>query len=336
MNTAEGTSRLSAHKKTGKTRAELAGFGGRAGISDDSVGPVSRVAHPLSWSCFSFALFAAACAGAARVEPNFDVSSAASEPVAQRDVDAIEQPDPLDGFAEGDEPQEADVEPVLQDEPPEPIRHAFHTPLPTLEELASGAASKWANLSPADCRKRLSTLKLPVERVGGPAPGVATPLRITGPMGDVHFQVPPARTPFGMLDCRLALVLAEMAEVLAEHDVVRVRIDNFYRPRARLPRRKALSQHAHGLAADVVEFVLRDGVVLNVENDWQGNRGEPPCGPDAQLIEETERSVRLRNLVCAIAAKGLFHHILTPSYDPAHRDHVHMDIKRDKKWFGVR
>jgi hypothetical protein len=207
--------------------------------------------------------------------------------------------------------------------------------LPTLSELEQAPASEVANLSPAECRRRLEEAGLSVERVRSNVSGIAVPLRITGPLGEVEFRVPPARTPFGLLDCRLALILARLTEVLVEHEVAAVRIDNFYRPRARLPGRRARSQHAHGLAADVVEFVLQDGRTLHVERDWQGARGAPPCGPDAELTEPTEEALRLRNLVCAIAAKGLFHHILTPNYDAAHRDHLHLDIKRDAKWFGV-
>jgi hypothetical protein len=39
----------------------------------------------------------------------------------------------------------------------------------------------------------------------------------------------------------------------------------------------------------------------------------------------------LRNIVCAAARAGLFHHVLTPNYDAAHRDHLHLDIKRDAR-----
>ncbi|NLE88781.1 MAG: extensin family protein [Myxococcales bacterium] len=233
-------------------------------------------------------------------------------------------------------PEPAEVSEVAEASPPEPTRHPFHEPLPSVAQLAKGPANEVAQLSSAACRKRLAEIESSVERFRGAAPNVGWPLRIVAPLGEVRFTVPPASTPFGVLDCRLALILHELTEVLVEHDVVRVRIDNFYRPKARLPRRRSYSQHAHGLAADVMEFELRDGQRLNVEDDWHGERGTPPCGPEARLLEENERSVRLRNLVCAIAARGLFHHILTPNYDAAHRDHLHMDIKRDAKWFGVR
>jgi hypothetical protein len=39
----------------------------------------------------------------------------------------------------------------------------------------------------------------------------------------------------------------------------------------------------------------------------------------------------LRNIVCAIARTGFFHHMLTPNYNQAHENHLHFDIKRDEK-----
>lgn len=277
------------------------------------------------WLLAGLVLCLAACAtSAARVEEPLATPASASVDVG------------LPAFGTNDAVQRAAPAVEEPEVPPEEVHYPFHQPLPSLSELAQGPAMRLANLSPAECRKLLAEKELAVERWRGPAPGVATPLRITGPLEGVELRVPSAKTPYGLLDCRLALALAEMSRVLAEHGVVSVRIDNFYRPRARLPRRKKLSQHAHGLAADVVEFTLENGEVLNVERDWQGVRGEPPCGPEARLVEASDRAVRLRNLVCAIAARGVFHHILTPGYDAAHRNHLHLDIKRDERWFGVR
>src|SRR5690606_31811100 len=104
------------------------------------------------------------------------------------------------------------------DPPEEPaLRHPFHEALPSPAGLAQGPAHRLANLSPADCRRRLSEAELPLERWRGPAPGVATPLRLVGPLLGVEFRVPPPKSPFGLLDCRLALALQEMSGVLAEH-----------------------------------------------------------------------------------------------------------------------
>jgi hypothetical protein len=134
-----------------------------------------------------------------------------------------------------------------------------------------------------------------------------------------------------MLDCRLALTLDDLAAVLAEQGVVKVRIDNFYRSGARLSGRRNKSQHGYGLAIDLVSFTLADGTTLDVEQDWGSGIGVAACRADAQLQAPTERSVTLRNLTCVIARAGLFHHILTPGHDHAHRNHLHLDIKRGEK-----
>jgi hypothetical protein len=172
---------------------------------------------------------------------------------------------------------------------------------------------------------------LPVERDTGAAQGIAIPVRVTGDMHGVRFFAPGRKSVYGKLDCRLALALDELASVLSRHGVVVVRVDNLYRPRARLPGRRKHSQHRYGLAIDLVAFGLADESELSVENDWHGERDRPVCGPEARLTEPTERAILLRNLVCDIARAGIFHHILTPSYDEAHRDHLHLDIKRGEK-----
>jgi hypothetical protein len=139
-----------------------------------------------------------------------------------------------------------------------------------------------------------------------------------------------------MLDCRLVLALDELARVLELHGVVKVHVDNLYRPRARLPGKRKPSQHAHGLAVDVRALELGDGRLLVVERDWSGPTATPPCGPGSGLEARSEEAVALRNIVCDIVRQGVFHHVLTPSYDAAHRDHVHMDIKRDASGVIVR
>lgn len=170
-------------------------------------------------------------------------------------------------------------------------------------------------------------MKLDVRRVGGDTRGIATPLRLPPTLGGVRFVTAPSGSKFGLLDCRLALTLAELAVVLAQHEVVSIRVDNFYRPWAKLSKH-VKSQHHHGLAMDIVSFGLRDGRTLLVDRDWQAGVGDGVCGPNAVMHEATDEAVRLRNLVCDVARAELFHHMLSPSYDAAHRDHLHWDIKR--------
>ncbi|MBN2194618.1 MAG: extensin family protein [Polyangiaceae bacterium] len=205
----------------------------------------------------------------------------------------------------------------------------FQAPLPSPELSRNAPARRIANLSPVACRAELAKSGLPVERDRRPTPGVATATRVTGPFHGVRLVVPPKSSPYGVLDCRLALTLGRLAELLAERGIAAIRIDNTYRPRAHLPGSRRPSQHNYALAADVTAFVLADGRTLEVERDWPAAIGEPACGPEARLTSDSPEAVELRNLVCAIAAQGLFQHILTPNFDAAHRNHLHLDIQRD-------
>lgn len=192
------------------------------------------------------------------------------------------------------------------------------------------AASRNANLSTAACLRELRVKKYPFKRVGA-FKGVATPVRVDGEIEGVKFRVPGAKSQFGVLDCRLALTLVEFARFLETQGITQVTVDNFYRPNARLPsKRSKRSQHAYGLAIDLTTFTLEDGRVLHVENDWGAGIDTDPCGPRAQLFTRSDNTVELRELVCKLVQEQIFHHHLTPSHDAAHRDHLHLDIKRDE------
>lgn len=236
---------------------------------------------------------------------------------------------------------------------------SFREPLPPVEQLLLGPASVFGNLSPAECRRRLK-LAPGHEAFAflSPRNGIALPMRFTGPLLGVEFKVPPAKSPYGALDCRQALLWTEVVAVLDKHAVTQVGIDNFYRDRARVSSRRK-SQHAYGLAADVtaITFGKRSAPVeavtgarlpdgdgrAEVEADFLGRLGAPVCGPDAEIVpradsspEQVARAIRMRDLVCDLARKGLFHHILTPNYNLAHKNHLHLDLQRDNKWFSVK
>jgi hypothetical protein len=211
--------------------------------------------------------------------------------------------------------------------PPEP----FEAPLPDRFLSSNAPASRLANLSPGACKAELRKRNLPYKSAPGPSKGVATPVRITGPLRGVTFRAPAGRSPYGTLDCRLLLALDELAEVLARHRVTSVRVDNLHRPRARLPGRRKPSQHSYGLAADIMSFTLDDGSELVVERDWVRGPSGSACGPGARAPEIHAAGIALLNLVCDIARTGLFHHMLTPNHDEAHRDHLHFDLKRGDK-----
>ena len=70
---------------------------------------------------------------------------------------------------------------------------------------------------------------------------------------------------------------------------------------------------AHGLAAalDFSGVRLRDGRRITVAGDWSGN------GPEARFLR------RIRDEGCEV-----FGTVLSPEYNTAHRDHLHLDASR--------
>jgi len=193
-----------------------------------------------------------------------------------------------------------------------------------------------ANLSPGACRTRVRKLGLPVKAARG-GRGIATPMRLTGPLHGVNFRGPGPKSIHSVMDCRLVLAANAFAEVLSRHGVTEVFYGNTYRKSARLPgRRHKASQHAYGLAMDIVWFKLADKTILRVEDDYHGQRGKPSCGPGAWLTQPAPNAIMLRNVVCDVARAGVFHHMLTPNYDAAHASHLHFDIKRGGLWIAIR
>jgi Extensin-like protein C-terminus len=206
---------------------------------------------------------------------------------------------------------------------------AYSEPLPSPLVAKTSLGSRWVGLSQKQCLAEVARRKLGVARFRGTAVGVNTPVRVTGPIAGVRFVTPGAKSPYGILDCRLALALSDLAPLLKRHDIVEARVDNMYRPHAHLPGKKKPSQHSFGLAIDMTRLKRADGTELIVERDFQGAIGEPVCGESARARPELSGEASdLRDLICDVARSGLFHHILTPNHDAAHHDHFHLDIAR--------
>lgn len=261
------------------------------------------------------------------------VRSQDSPPDHREDADALAPEEGAlvtrEASEEGALPVRVPPQPSFQP-PPDPL--PFQRTMVLSQPLKQGApARKYGNLSPAACGKELRAFTKVFKRVG-PHKGVATPTRVIGPISGVRFRVPGEKSKFGVLDCRLALTLVEFARFLEARGVAEVVIDNFHRVNAHLPgKRSKRSQHAYGLAVDLRAFYLADGTRWDVEQDWGASLDTEPCGPLATLENPTEHTVGLRTLVCELFEAQIFTHHLTPSYDAAHRNHLHLDIKRDAK-----
>ncbi len=74
-----------------------------------------------------------------------------------------------------------------------------------------------------------------------------------------------------------------------------------------------LSEHGMGNAIDVAGFTLADGREISVVDDYYGSR-------DNRTFLRTVRS----------EACGPFHTVLGPGSDANHKDHIHLDLQRER------
>jgi hypothetical protein len=188
-------------------------------------------------------------------------------------------------------------------------------------------------LSGEACEAELRRRKVPFTSARGEAPGVDRPVRIGGALRGVETHEPgPAslwhRSTREILDCRLALALDDFSAILAKHGVVEVVQASLYRKNARIAGRGTPSQHAFGRALDLAVMRKADGTRLDIKRDWHSVIGDRSCGAEATAPRDASPAAReLRVIACEAAAAGIFHLILTPSFNAAHRDHLHLDIE---------
>ncbi|HEY1957869.1 MAG TPA: hypothetical protein VGH28_19750 [Polyangiaceae bacterium] len=214
--------------------------------------------------------------------------------------------------------------------------------LPLLVALATptreAPAIRYGSLDRTSCEAELDRRHVPFTRVDE-ARGVLAPVRLTGPIHGVtyHSALPAsqrARSPYEILDCRLVLALDDFSQILAKHDIVEVIHFSVYRPPS--PRVQTLAhQHAGALAIDAGWFKRRDGSVLQVQRDFHGRIGAKTCGPGTGPWPATPEALELRHIACEAADARLFNVELTPDYNWPHRNHFHLEVTPQARWFLV-
>jgi hypothetical protein len=204
----------------------------------------------------------------------------------------------------------------------------------------STLAFRYANLSDDDALEELQRRGIAWVPATPPLPGVRTPVRLAGPLHGVslHSTLPPAAratSVFEILDARLTLALDDFTALLEKHDVVELVHYTMYRPPTEPTADPAKQiRHPAGLAIDVGALKKRDGRWLSVRPHWPSAIGEKTCGEGAR--EHWAREAReLVSIVCEAMDRRIFHFMLTPDFDAAHADHVHLEIKPGARWFIV-
>lgn len=187
------------------------------------------------------------------------------------------------------------------------LSHTSDLDLPDLEVQAYNSRSIPGGVA---CLIRLREMQVPFDSIEQ-LKGVDTPVRITGPVGGIHYPSLGRRSL--ECDCRFALALLRAAPILRNLGVTEMHFSSAYRY-TRAPSGR-LSRHAYGLALDVHRVTVA-GELLWISRDYQvalgdGCRGDSPA---------------LNRMACLMKKWGLFDRVLTPDYNEAHHNHFHLAI----------
>lgn len=206
-------------------------------------------------------------------------------------------------------------------------------------DLTTTPAYRYGQLSRAACEAELRARHIPFRRAS--AVGVLAPVRLTGPLRGVLFrgegtEKERAKSLHEIIDCRLVLALDDCAELLQSRGIVEVRHYSIYRlPEKSWPKAKPAARHMGGVAIDAGLFIKKDGRALDVNKHFHGAIGAKTCGAGAAPKPATADALELRAMLCDIVALRLFNVVLTPNYNPPHKNHFHLEVAADKKWFLV-
>ncbi len=215
-------------------------------------------------------------------------------------------------------------------------RYALEPP-----EVESTRAFQYAALDNDSCFAELDRRHVPYHPVE-PTQQVEGPVRFSGPVHGVTFALTyrgpdtnDEASSSSIADCRLALAIDDLAKVLEKHDVVRAEYLSMYRKRG-VGFVKPGKRHPSGRAIDLATVTLKDGKTFSVLYDWHGLVGSKTCGEGATPPrKDTEGAKLLREIVCELDEEQSFNLILTPHYDWGHKDHFHMEVRSDIRWYLI-
>ena len=212
--------------------------------------------------------------------------------------------------------------------------------IPPEEEAEASKAYEYANLTNRQVLQELNRRGIAYKRVESVA-GVRLPIRLTGRLHGVwiHSVLPAEQrktTPFEILDGRLALALDDFCRLLEAHGFVEIVHFTMYRPPHEGPARPGQYLHRHpgGMAIDLGAMKKRTGHWIAVGPHWPSQIGAKSCGKEGRKLRG-RRGRELLSVACEASDLRLFHYMLTPHFDDAHADHLHLEIKVGVKWFLV-
>ncbi|MBU0551755.1 extensin family protein, partial [Myxococcota bacterium] len=177
------------------------------------------------------------------------------------------------------------------------------------------------------CQAQVAALGMQLEPAGGGSDSPAThpnlictmnePMFLYSPVNGVDYRYIESANPGRMyMGCALALALYRTGQLLQELDIVEVAHIGTYNCRV-IAGTNTLSEHAHGEAIDFGAFFDRNGVEYNIVRHWEHNRSSN---------FQTEQGRILYEIAEQLYQRDIFSIVLTPNYNAAHDDHLHVDL----------
>jgi len=210
---------------------------------------------------------------------------------------------------------------------------------------ASTPAARAAALDREQCFAELRARKIAFTEVAS-ARGVLAPVRLPADVGGVVYRTElpvaqRAQAPWDVFDCRVVLALDDWSSKLLARGFSEVILFSAWRPPPKTwPQGQEATRHPGALAVDVKKLVRavdpttgapRSDIV--VERDWAPRLGAPVCGGDAPAANpDTVEGREIRAIACEIEDAHLFTVMLTPHYDRAHHNHLHLEITPGVTW----
>jgi hypothetical protein len=175
-----------------------------------------------------------------------------------------------------------------------------------------------ARLEAAGVQFRRASLPVKIMDRGAWSCGAEQIVEYRGSARAIRYNAAP------LVTCTMALGLARFERILQEEAaalfqsrVTRVQHGGTYNCR-RMARFDMVSEHSFANAIDMLRFTLANGVTVDVVRHF-GNRGQEPTSRESQFLRRVARRAYDENL---------FSVVLTPLFDPLHRDHFHLDMAR--------
>jgi hypothetical protein len=149
------------------------------------------------------------------------------------------------------------------------------------------------------------------------------PVILVEPYPGVALRYVDSDGPAGvLLGCAAAVATAQTAEVAASLGAVEFVHYGTYNCRP-IAGTSTLSQHAYANAIDIYGFTLDDGSFYTVIDDWEDFVDAPVTAGGSWL----------RDITDALWDMAIWNIILTPEYNDAHDNHVHVDLTPGENYY---